>query len=607
MLVFAGLHIGHDANASLFIDGALAITVEAERVTGQKHAVGIDAALVALRAALDFCGLTVSDIQSACIADELTPPLSLERNFPPLLARTHAPPFLCEVFPAEGTFDGAIGRLKLELEDAAIFACCHGVAHAASALYMAGFSDSTIFVYDGYGSCGASMALSYSDQGLTVDSPSVNRLQVGLKYAQFGYFFEGIRKTAPSRGGGMAFIAEFVDFAGKIMGAQAYGSAKPKMVADLAEWFALNDEDIYLATVHTRDEGAPAIAGLDPGNLYNSLHADCLKLADQVSFDMIAAMQDAFTLVAERQIAGIHGAGTSRNLILAGGCALNILTNERLARIAGLDALFIPPHCDDRGLSAGAAALLHAAMTDTKLHFPDVPLGRRRSPFQGLPLLEDAPAPPPGIVRAAAATGAEYERLVDLLMDGRTVGLVQGRAEVGPRALGNRSLLAPATDAGIKDRINQTIKHREWWRPFAPVVRAMDADRVFEMPRHDSYMLTGGLVRPHYRPLLPAITHVDGTARVQCLPDRAANPMLWDILTELHHRTGLGVLLNTSFNVGGKPLVSRASEALSFLADTGLDALWMEGALYLKEAGPDMAQRTGPAPDKRETAQPDTY
>ena len=104
------------------------------------------------------------------------------------------------------------------------------------------------------------------DQGLTIDAQSLNRLQVGLKYAQFGYFFEGIRKTAPSRGGGMAFIAEFVDFAGTIMGAQAYGSAKPKMVADLAEWFALDDEDIYLATVHARDEGAPAIAGLASGS-----------------------------------------------------------------------------------------------------------------------------------------------------------------------------------------------------------------------------------------------------------------------------------------------------------------------------------------------------
>ncbi len=590
-MIFAGLHIGHDANATLFVDGKLAVSVEAERVLGEKHVIGIDAALVALRAAMAHCGISSDDIQSICLGDERIPPLSVEERYPEVKKRTHSPPFVIPAEAEPGGDGGVVGRIKNELGGIDVFVCCHGVAHAASALYMAGYDACDVFVYDGYGSCGASMGLRYAASGLAVDEAFHDRLMVGFKYSQFGYFFDGIRKSGRIGDGNPAFVADYIDFAGKIMGAHAYGVARPDLVADFLDWFTSRDGDAYEKAVHGREASSPPIASLAPGNAYQNLCTDGLKIAERASFDVIAAMQEAFTAAAEGAVSELTRASASRRLVMAGGCALNIVTNERIARLPSVGELFIPPNCDDRGISAGAAALLHSALTGTPLHFPDVSPLERRSPYKGSPLIHDRKDAGPGIRRAGLdpEEGASIELVATALLDGCTVGLVRGRSEIGPRALGNRSILAFPGDPEMKDRINRTIKHREWWRPFAPVVRSPDTGRFFDMPREDSYMLTGGLVRPGYRDSLAAITHVDGTARVQSLLHRDDHPVLWDLLTALDRRTGVGVLLNTSFNAGGKPLVSRASEAIGLLAATGLDALWMDDVLYWKETVPAFA------------------
>ncbi|MBF0095284.1 MAG: hypothetical protein HQL34_12190, partial [Alphaproteobacteria bacterium] len=181
---------------------------------------------------------------------------------------------------------------------------------------------------------------------------------------------------------------------------------------------------------------------------------------------------------------------------------------------------------------------------------------------------------------------ASAEWVAAALAEGRIVGLlVPERGEVGPRALGRRSLLASAGYPGMKDIINTRIKRREWWRPFAPVCRAEDIDTYFDVPRPDPYMILGGVVRLGYREALAAVTHVDGTARVQCLTDRGMNPVLWDLLEATKRRTGIGVLLNTSFNLGGRPMVNTTKAMLEFIERTEIDGVW-HGDEYLTREQP---------------------
>ncbi len=279
--------------------------------------------------------------------------------------------------------------------------------------------------------------------------------------------------------------------------------------------------------------------------------------------------------------------GGAERLVLSGGCALNIITNERIANIPEVRELFVTPNCDDRGISMGAALLLDSALTGVPLHHPSVSTAQRRTPYQGLPVAWDVTDAPEGIAAMAfpLSESENLDAMARWLAAERIIGMVHGRGEIGPRALGHRSILASPARAEMQDTINQKIKHREWWRPFAPVVRSVDLDQYFDVSRHDPYMLTGGLVRPEFRDRLAAITHVDRTARVQSLPDRETNPELWDLLTARAEQTGIGVLLNTSYtfyNAGGKPLVNQSSAAFALLLETGLDALWMDGTLFWK-------------------------
>ena len=576
-MILAGLHIGHDANATIMVDGEIRVVVEAERVLDEKHVTGLDAALAALSAALEFCDRSPSDIESICISDDLTPRLSMEVGHPKIKAATHARPYVVCLEQESGVFADLTERFV----GTPLYICCHGLAHAAAGIYMSGFSDCQAVVYDGHGSCSASLTARYDGNSLALDEAWSNSLMMGHRYSQFGYFLNDLHRDI-AVGNGQLMVRNVLDFAGKIMGLHAYGTALEQDVRDLEEWFRHPDVNLYLSCY---SEPSPApVVGLRPGNVYHSLRLDCLKSSDPRSRDIIAAMQEAFSRVAVAEIGRAMARGGAERLVLSGGCALNIVTNERVAKMSEVRELFVPPNCDDRGISMGAALLLDSALTGVPLHRPNVDLARRRSPYQGLPVARDVAVPPDG-VSAMAFPLSERDNLDAMarwLASDRIVGMVHGRGEIGPRALGHRSILASPARVEMKDTINQRIKHREWWRPFAPVVRSIDLDRYFDVSRHDPYMLTGGLVRPEFRDRLAAITHIDGTARVQSLPDRAANPELWDLLTALAGLTGIGILLNTSYNAGGKPLAHRTSSAFALLRETGLDALWMDGTVYWK-------------------------
>jgi carbamoyltransferase len=164
------------------------------------------------------------------------------------------------------------------------------------------------------------------------------------------------------------------------------------------------------------------------------------------------------------------------------------------------------------------------------------------------------------------------EYLVDFLINGKIAGVVRGNSEHGPRALGNRSIICDPTKPNMKEILNDKVKHREWYRPFAPVVRLEDVSKYFEFEGESRWMGFCPKVREEWRDVLVSITHVDGTARVQTVT-REQNEWLYDLLTEFEKKSGVGVLLNTSFNVDGKPILSTYQDALEVYNKTQLDGL----------------------------------
>ncbi|MGC9665765.1 carbamoyltransferase [Planosporangium sp. 12N6] len=303
--------------------------------------------------------------------------------------------------------------------------------------------------------------------------------------------------------------------------------------------------------------------------------------------DLAAAGQRAFETALLRVAGWLCAQTGARDLCFAGGTALNCSANGRLLREGGFDNVFIPPSPHDGGTALGCAMYGMVECLGAPSDFrwtndflgPD-PDGRAvAEAVRGIcdDLIVDRP---PDLV----------ERIVDLLDSGRVVGLHHGRSESGPRALGNRSIIADARHVGMRDFINSRVKGREWFRPLAPIVLAEAAGAIFDVDRPAPFMQYAADVRAHYRPVLPAITHVDGTARLQTV-EPANTPFLHALLSAFAARTGCPVLLNTSLNGPGDPLVETPQDALACLRKTDLHALAMPPYLIRKRVEPPVPVR----------------
>ena len=274
------------------------------------------------------------------------------------------------------------------------------------------------------------------------------------------------------------------------------------------------------------------------------------------------------------------------DLCLGGGVALNGVANARVLAESGFERLFVPPAPGDAGCALGAA--LYA----DRIHFGNADRDVPDHPFWG------PAADAKDLSRAASEDGQAVdeldddrliERIADALAADRVVGWIEGACEFGPRALGHRSILAAPHDAAMRDRINREIKYREEFRPFAPVAPIEAVDRYFELPpggaRLARYMSGVFPVRPEWRARLAAVTHVDGSARVQAL-EREMAPRLHALLEAYGRRSGIPVLLNTSFNVAGEPMVGRALEGYSTFRRTGIDVLVSGPVMVTKRRSP---------------------
>ncbi len=443
----------------------------------------------------------------------------------------------------------------------------HHHAHAAIFL-VSPFEEANVLVMDGYGDAAATSA--YTGQGNN------------LKRAWHGAFFNSLGMVYTFITGHLGFRA-FEE--GTVMALAAHGD--DRYVAAFRDVIHLGDDGRHHINMDyfTYDRYAflkpfsdKFIAAFGPA-----------RDPDQPVGDQHKALARALQVRIEEAVLHVarhmYATNPSKNLVLTGGVALNCVANGRVLAETDYERVWVPPCASDTGAPLGAA-LWHYHVQQKKPR--DFVLTH---PFYGLEESDDA------IRKALDAAGLSYQRLDDDalfaqvardLADGLIVGWFQGRFEMGPRALGNRSILADPRHLATKDRINARIKYRESFRPFAPAVLVEHAHEYFEITQDDPFMTMAPKVRPEKRSVIPAAVHVDGTGRIQTVA-RDANPRYYAVIEAFGRLTGVPVVINTSFN-RQEPIVSTAREAISCYLRTEMDSLAL-GNFYTRDRNRDTETR----------------
>jgi carbamoyltransferase len=432
----------------------------------------------------------------------------------------------------------------------------HHLSHAASSYYFSGFEESAILTADGVGDWPTT---TYA----VARGPYIERLEQVDFPDSLGLFYSTITSY-------LGF--EVNDGEYKVMGLAPYG--KPLYVNELRElvelqaggqyrlnlkYFAFLTEDCMYAENLSFLLGHPP---REPESEILPFHQDVAK-----------SLQIVLEEVLLEKVRHLHRKVPSENLCLAGGVALNCVANSRIAREGPFKRLFIQPAAGDAGGALGAAAIAHVQLTGKS------PLRKKLEHVYWGPNFSSSEVYE--ILQASSAKFQDYRdreedlirAVVDQLAEGKVIGWFQGRMEFGPRALGGRSILADPRRPEMRDRINALVKMREAFRPFAPAVLETESQEHFDLDHSSPFMLE--TCQTTSRIDLPAITHVDNSARVQTV-DPKINPRFATLLSEFHRRTGCPILLNTSFNMRGEPIVCGIVDALLCFARTKIDALVIE-------------------------------
>jgi carbamoyltransferase len=347
-----------------------------------------------------------------------------------------------------------------------------------------------------------------------------------------------------------------LSIAGKLMGLSAYG----EMDQDYYDYFRWRMRSGYgYHKTNALDAGIDLAFNEDFAYKVESVYEH--RKAFNLAYTAQKALEDDIVEWIDKHY--IHTIRNyNNNLILTGGTALNVLANERIKRAFPDINVYVPPNCGDGGQSFGAM-MWH--LTEEEIFQEKV-----RCEFMG-PTLWDYKQIPL-YIKKRGATQITVSDIAQLLREQKIIGICQGNMECGPRALGNRSILCDASNLHAKDILNAKVKFREWFRPFAPVCKKEDAHKYFYSPTFDNMEMMQFIadVKPEYRKEFPAITHIDNTARLQVVTPEFNEP-LYNILDAFD-----GVLINTSFNVQGKPILNSMKEAMNVLDNTGLDHVVVE-------------------------------
>lgn len=548
----------HDSSACIVRDGEVLFAVAEERLSRVKHDARFPA--LAIRACLETSGIRAEQVDFLCqgwstpsrgFLHDLRSYATLRQPMDSraLLNTTRHFVSMRHQRSGENAFRRFYGPIK-----ARFVHVDHHLAHAISAYAFSGFDDAAVLVLDGRGAWEATSLWHGSGGRLehvwTIPWPN----SLGLFYAQFTQYL-----------GFAPYSDEW-----KVMGLAPYG--EPGI--SLRE-FIIPDDNPYSVDARRligKDSAPTAAIGAKlgpprvPESEIDSRHKN-LAFAVQESCEQ--AMLTLTRMAVEQT--------RCRNLCLAGGVALNSKGNGKILTSGCIDHLFIQPASGDDGACLGAAL---APYLDNG---GKLPLQRMRHAYWG------SSSDDSEIQKAIDTYKLDATRVDDpsktaaeLLADGRIVGWFQGRMEFGPRALGNRSILADPRDPDMTVKVNNAVKFREWWRPFAPSMAAETAGEYIESATDSPFMILTAQVKPEKRNVIPAVTHVDGSARPQTV-ERDVNPLYWKLIDEFGKRTGVPVVMNTSFNLRGEPIVCTPTDAIRTFFSSGMDALMLGRFLVEKK------------------------
>jgi carbamoyltransferase len=588
----------HDSAAALVIDGRIAAAAQEERFTRVKYDERFPAA------AIEFClrhaGLRADDLDYVVFYEK--PLIKLDRLVETYLA--HAPfgfRSFTRALPRWTNLKLHIRRivrdtLRTSREVPLVFVE-HHESHAASAFFPSPFDEAAILTLDGVGEWTTGSAGRGSGNRLTIEETMQFPHSLGMLYSAFTYYC-GFKVNS-----GEYKLMGLAPF-----GSPVYADAIRRHLLDVKSdgSFRLNlDYFDYCAGLHMTNRRFNRLFGGDPlpaGGRLEQRHADLAASVQAVTEEIILRLADS-----------LHRRCKARHLVMAGGVALNAVANGRLLREGPFDDVWIQPAPGDAGGAIGGALFVwHQLLGNARQNMNG---DRQSGSFLG-PEFSEADA-----VQALQARGLPFEvvsdagalhrQVAETLGAQRVVGWFQGRMEFGPRALGARSILADARSPHMKSVLNLKVKFRESFRPFAPVVLREHAGRWFDTSdRSSPYMLFVFplLEERRQRPgaaeqraaferedlieqvnlarsSIPAVTHVDYSARVQTV-DRS-NPNLYPLLTEFHRQTGCPVLVNTSFNVRGEPIVCTPEDAVRCFVATEIDILVMGNVIARKNLSAD--------------------
>jgi len=554
----------HDSAAALVCDGKLVAAVAEERLTRVKHQGGPPKSAVAW--CLESAGLSPKDVDH--VAAYMKPGERVARRLAYRLTTAARAPLYSAAYAGYELAHNA--RYMLDMRSlrgprAKLHFMAHHPAHAASAFLVSPFDEAALLTIDYIGEWTSTW------QGIGRGT-RINPLHAINYPHSLGVFYSAITDY-------LGFQRASDEY--KVMGLAPYG--EPEFYDDFRQIVApngrLGDYKIdldwtafqyrpgskrgYFSEKFLRRFGQPRAEGAEMDQRYRNIAASAQKVVEETVLRMAKAL---------------HAETGLKDLCLAGGVALNCSMNGRLLREGPFDRIFIQPAAGDDGIAIGGAMQLYHELSGAARGFEmrDARLGPEFTDTQ----LRDA------IKRSGLAHESPPDleaRSAQLLAEGNIVGWFQDRAEFGPRALGARSILADPTRADMKDRVNSVVKHRESFRPFAPSCIEERAEEYFPGCGNSPFMLFVHKVAPAAQALLPAITHVDGTARVQTV-SASVQPRYHRLLREFEKRRGVPVVLNTSFNVMGEPIVNTPDDAIRCFLGTGIDALVLGDHVLVKKA-----------------------
>lgn len=545
----------HDSSACVVADGKLVVAIEEERFTRKKHTSSFPEQ--AIERCMRIAGIDYRDVDHVAVS------IKPEKDWARKAAYGLVHPFELKPF-----LKHEVVRARNRQKDfwrwfrarfgngrtlPTVHFVPHHIAHAAGTFLVSPYEDAAILSLDGSGEWATSML----GRGSGIDIECYNESFFPMS---LGSFYEA--------------ATEFCGFKpnhdeGKTMGLAPFGDASVfyPQVSKIACVGDGGDIHVDLSYFSYQFWGRQRCSNKFYDTFGNPRVGN--GAFEDNHHNVAAAFQRVLEECALKMARRLKTLTNSRYLVIAGGVSLNSVMNGRLLREAGFDDVYVMPGAGDNGTSIGAAYYVyHTVLRNPRCLVHDNPyVGTEYSNDDIERLLRQCKLPfvrEPDICSVAAR----------LLADGGILGWLQGRMEIGPRALGNRSILANPAFPQMKDKINAEVKHREAYRPFAPSTPVSEKDRYFDIKGDSPFMLKVCDVWPTMRSVIPAITHVDGTARLQTV-DPAVNPRYHELLTKFGQATGVPVLLNTSFNIQGEPIVESPVHAIRCFFSTGLDYLVM--------------------------------